>query len=191
MSETLIDQATSEDRARKPGSKAVIQLVVAVVLTTLAPFLLFLLVVPLWLLSGAFLYFTTQNMPPGTMQNLAEAAGITAGSFLYFGGAAVLCVGVQFVIFGIPTAILGWRYGRITPLSSTIAGALIGFLPSLLILPFDQSYDPNYISISTLILRSLGIIVSTGVVGAVEGYIFWLVWWFLSRHSETKKQTPG
>jgi hypothetical protein len=191
MSETLIDQATSEDRAQKPGSRMVINLVIAMLATTLGPFLVYLLFIPLWLASGALFYFGIVYVPPGTMQNLAEAAGVTATAALYLGGAAVLCVGIQFVVFGIPTAILGWRSGRITPLSSTIAGALIGFLPWLLILPFDRSYDPNYISTSTLILRSVGTIVGTGVVGAVEGYIFWLVWWFLSRHSEPKKQTSG
>jgi hypothetical protein len=187
MSETLIDQATSEDRARKPGSKAVIQLVIAVLSAALTPIPFWVLTVPLWLLFGALSY----NAPPGILQKLADTALTMATTVLYTGGPAAFCVGIQFAIFGIPTAILGWRFGRITPISSTIAGSLIGVIPSLLIIPFDQSYDPNYMSTNILILRTAETILANGALGAFEGILFWFVWWFLSRHSVPKKQASG
>ena len=187
MSETPINQGTSEDRVHVPVWKALIKLVIAVLSAALALFPVWLLIVPLWLALGALSYYA----PPGIIQNLAEAALITVSAVLFLGGAAVLGVSVQFVIFGIPTAIVGWHFGRITPLSSTIAGFLIGCLPYLLILPFDQSFGPNYPSTSQEILRVAGETLVMGALGAFDGYLFWLVWWLLSRLGVPKKQTPG
>jgi hypothetical protein len=187
MSETLIDQGTSEDHARVPAWKELIKLVIAVVSAGLALLPVWLTIVPLWLVLGALSYYAS----PGTMQNLAEAALITVSAVLYLGGAAVLGVSVQFVILGIPTAILGWRFRRITPLSSTIVGLLIGFIPRLLILPFDQSFGPNYPSTGQQILNVAGETLVMGVLGAFNGYLFWFVWWLLTRRSVPKKQTPN
>jgi hypothetical protein len=165
----------------------VIKLVIAVLSATLAPFLVCLLTLPLAMGLVALSFYGT----PGILKDLTGAAGMTSYLIDYFGIGMTLCMGVQFVILGIPTAILGWRFGRITLLSSIIAGFIIGCLPSLLILPFDQSYDLNYTSMSTVILRDAEIILGMGVLGAVEGILFWLVWWFLSRRSVPKKNAPG
>ena len=179
MSETSINHGTSVNRIHLPVWRTLINLVIAVLLATLAPFFVGLLTIPLWLVFGALAY----NAPPGILQNLAEAAVITTTSVLYLGGAATLCAGVEFVIFGIPTAILGWRLGRITWRSSIIAGFLIGCLPALLVLPFDQSFGPNYLFTITGIFTFAGETLAMGVIGAFEGLLFWLVWWVLSRRS--------
>ena len=184
MSETPINHGTSEDRVHFPVWRTLINLVIAVVSAALAFFPVWLLIIPLWLALGALSYYS----PPGILQNLAEAALITVTAVLYLGGAAVFCVGVQFAILGIPTAILGWRFGRITPLSSIIAGSLIGFIPSLLILPFDQSFGPNYPSTSQEILRVAGETLTMGALGAFEGFLFWLVWRLLSGRSVPTKR---
>ena len=70
---------------------------------TLAPFLVWLLITPLWLVLGALSYYAS----PGILKDLTEAAGIASAAALYLGGAVVIFVDVGFVIFGIPTAILG------------------------------------------------------------------------------------
>jgi hypothetical protein len=184
MSETPINHGTSEDRVHFPVWRTLINLVIAVLSATLAPFFVCLSITPLWLVFGALSYYA----PPGILQDLAEVAGITSTSVLYLGGAATLCAGLQFVVFGIPTAILGWRLGRITGRSSIIAGFLIGCLPYLLILPFDQSFGPNYPSTSQEILRVAGETLVMGVLGAFEGFLFWLVWRFLSRRSVPAKR---
>ena len=187
MSETPIDQGTSKVRVHNPVSKTVIKLVIAVLSVALTPIPFWVLTVPLWLLFGALSY----NAPPGILQKLAETAGIMMTTVLYTGGLAAFCVGIQFAIFGIPTAILGWRFGRITPISSTIAGALIGVIPSLLIMTFDQSYDPNYMSTNILIRRIVETILANGALGAFEGILFWFVWWFLSLRRAPKSKQPG
>lgn len=190
MSETPINQGTSEDRVHVPVWRTLINLVIAVLSATLAPFFVCLATVPLWLVLGALFYYA----PPGILQDLAQAALLTESSVLFLGGATTLCASVEFVIFGIPTAILGWRLGRITPRSSIIAGFLIGCLPWLLILPFDQSFGPNYPSTVQEILRAAGGTLAIGALGAFEGFLFWLVWRFLSRRSEPAKrpiQSPG
>ena len=179
MSETPINHGTSEDHVHLPVWRTLINLVIAVVSAALAFFPVWLLIIPLWLALGALSYYA----PPGILQDLAEAALTTATAVLYLGGAAAFGVGVGFVIFGIPTAILGWRLGRITWRSSIIAGFLIGCLPYLLILPFDQSFGPNYPSTSQEILRVAGETLTMGALGAFEGFLFWLVWRFLSRRS--------
>jgi hypothetical protein len=179
MSETPVNHGTSEDNIHFPVWKSLIHLVIAVMSATLAPFLVCLCATPLWLVLGALSFYA----PPGILQDLAETAGITSTAVLYFGGAATLCLSVQFVIFGIPTAILGWRLGWITPRSSILAGLLIGCLPYLLILPFDQSFDPNYLSTTQVINRVVGGTLIMGVLGAFEGFLFWLVWRFLSRRN--------
>lgn len=179
MSETPINHSTSEDRVPLPAWRALINLVIAVMFATLAPFLVCLFAVPLWLALGALSY----NAPPGILKELAEGAGITTSAVLFLGGAATLCTGMQFVIFGIPTAIVGWRLGKITPLSSILAGFLIGCLPFLLILPFDQSFGPNYPSTIQEILRVVGETIAIGALGAFEGFLFWLAWRLLSGRS--------
>ncbi|MBI5954778.1 MAG: hypothetical protein HY865_24225 [Chloroflexi bacterium] len=186
MSENPVNHGTSEDRVHFPVWRTLINLVIAVLSAALAPFPVWLIIIPLWLVLGAFSYYA----PPGILQALAEAAVITASAVLYLGGAAVLGVGVQFVVFGIPTTILGWRLGRIIPRSSIIAGFLIGCLPYLLILPFDQSFGPNYPSTSQEILRVLGTTLVMGALGAFEGFLFWLVWRVLSKGSAPTKRTP-
>jgi hypothetical protein len=182
MSETPVNHATSEDRIHVPLSRALLNLVIAVVSPTLAPFPVWLLMIPLWLVFGALSYYA----PPGILQNLAEAALITVTTVLFLGGPAAFGVGISFVIFGIPAAILGWRLGRISSRTSILAGFLIGCLPYLLILPFDQSFGPNYPSTTQEILRVAGGTLFMGVLGAFEGFLFWLVWRFLSRRNVPK-----
>jgi len=186
MSQTPVNLETSKDNAHFPVWRTLINLVIAVLSSTLAPFLVCLFMIPFWLLFGALSY----NASPGILQDLAESVGITSASVLFLGGAATLCVGVQFIILGIPTAILGWRSGWITWRSSIIAGFLIGCLPYLLILPFDQSFGPNYRSIGQEILRVAGEILARGALGAFEGFLFWLVWRLLSRHSVPIQHAP-
>lgn len=171
MSETSINQATSEDLIHVPLWRTLLHLVIAVLSPALAPFPVWLLMIPLWLGFGALSYYS----PPGILQDLAEAALITATTVLFLGGSAAFGVGISFVIFGIPAAILGWRFGWITWRSSILAGFLIGCLP-LLILPFDQSFDPNYLSTTQVIHRVVGGTLVMGVLGAFEGFLFWLVW---------------
>jgi hypothetical protein len=184
MSETPINHGTSEDIVHYPAWRMLINLVIAVLSATLAPFLVCLCIIPLWLALGALFYYA----PPGIPQGLAGAAGITSSAVLYLGGATTLCVSVQFVIIGLPTAILGWRLGRITLLSSIIAGFLIGLLPRLLMLPFDQSFGPNYPSTSQQILTVAVETVAMGALGAFEGFLFWLVWRLLSGRSVPTKR---
>lgn len=136
--------------------------------------------IPLWLVLGALMYYA----PPGILHDLAMAAGIAFSAVLIFGGVAVLFGGVLFVVLGIPTALVGWHLGRITLPSSILAGFLISFLPWLLILPFDQSFGPNYPPILAKILLAAGETLAKGALGAFEGFLFWLVWRFLSRRSE-------
>ena len=186
MSETPTNHGTSEDRVYFPTWRTLLNLVIAVLSAALALFPVWLCTIPLWLVLGALFYYT----PTGILQDLAGAAGIAAATVLYFGGVVVLFVGIGFVIFGIPIAFLGWRLGRITPRSSIIAGFLIGCLPWLLILPFDQSFGPNYPSTSQEILRVAGETLAMGALGAFEGFLFWLVWRFLSRRSAPTKR-PG
>lgn len=190
MSEPPIDHETSEDRVHVPTWRTLINLVIAVVSATLAPFPVWLLMIPLWLVLGALSYYA----PPGILQDLAEATLMTASAVLFLGGPAAFGVGIGFVIFGIPTAILGWRLERITLRSSIIASFLVGCLPYLLILPFDQSFGPNYPSTSQEYLRVAGETLVMGALGAFEGILFWLVWQFLSRRSMSTKcpgRTPG
>jgi len=97
----------------------------------------------------------------------------------YIGMGSTVCMGVEFVIFGLPTALLGWRLGRITLRSSIIAGFLIGCLPWLLSLPFDEALGSSYLSISNTIFRAGEPTVVLGVLGTFEGFLFWLVWRFL------------
>ena len=175
MSETPTNHETSEDRV--PVWRTLINLIIAVVSATLAPFPVWLLMIPLWLVLGALSYYA----PPGILQNLADASLATVSAFLFLGGPAAFGVVIGFVIFGIPTAILGWRLGWITLRSSIIVGFLVGCLPYLLILPFDQSFGPNYPSTSQEYFRVAGETLALGVLGAFEGFLFWLVWRFLSR----------
>jgi hypothetical protein len=184
MSETPVNHGTSEDLVHLPVWRALINLIIAIVATALASFLIWLLIIPLWLVFGALSYYA----PPGILQDLAEAALLTVSAVLYLCGAAALGVGIAFVILGIPTAILGWRLGWITWRSSMIAGFLIGCLPYLLILPFDQSFGPNYPSTTQEILRVAGETLVMGALGAFEGCLFWLVWRFLSRSSMQTKR---
>ena len=184
MSETPINHETSEDRV--PVWRTLINLIIAVVSATLAPFPVWLLMIPLWLVLGALSYYA----PPGILQNLADASLVTVSAVLFLGGPAAFGVVIGFVIFGIPTTILGWRLGRINLRSSIIVGFLVGCLPYLLILPFDQSFGPNYPSTSQEYLRVAGETLAMGALGAFEGFLFWLIWRFLSRHSvPTKRPT--
>jgi hypothetical protein len=182
MSETPVNHTTSEDRVHFPAWRTLINLIIAIASAALASFSVFLLTIPLWLVLGALSYYA----PPGILRDLAEAALLTVSAVLYLGGAAALGVSIAFVILGIPTAILGWRLGWITWRSSMIAGFLIGCLPYLLILPFDQSFGPNYPSTSQEILRVAGETLIMGALGAFEGFLFWLVWRFLYRSSMQK-----
>jgi hypothetical protein len=177
MSESSINHGNVEEHVHLPTWRTLINLAIAVVSPTLALIPVWLLMIPLWLALGALSYFA----PPGILQKLADAALTAVTVFLYLGGAAAFGVGISFVILGIPTAILGWRLGRITWRSSMIAGFLIGCLPYLLILPFDQSFGPNYPSTSAEILKVAGDTVTMGAFGAFEGILFWCIWRFLSR----------
>ena len=179
MSESPVDHGTSEDRVHLPAWRTIINLVIAVLTAALAPFFVCLLLIPLVLVLAALTYYA----PPGFLQGLSLAAELTSIAAYFGGGVMTLCAGTGFVIFGIPTAILGWRLGRITLRSSILAGFLIGCLPRLLILPIDQSFGPNYPSTANEILRVAGEILATGMLGAFEGFLFWIVWRFLSRYS--------
>lgn len=183
MSETPIDHETSEDRVHIPVWRTLLNLVIAVVSATLAPFPVWLFMIPLWLVLGALSYYA----PPGILQDLAEGTLITVSAVLFLGGPAAFGVGLGFIIFGIPTAILGRRLGRITLRSSILAGFLIGCLPYLLILPFDQSFGENYPSTSQEYLRVVGETLAMGALGAFEGFLFWLFWRFLSHRSVSTK----
>ena len=187
MSETPINHGTSEDRVQFPVWRAIINLVIAVLAAALAPFVVCICMVPLWLALGALMYYA----PPGILHDLAMGAGITSSAVLFLGGAALLGVSLAFVIIGIPAAIVGWGLRWITWRSSIIAGFLIGCLPYLLILPFDQSFGPNYPSTGQQILRVVGETLAMGAFGAFEGFLFWLVWRFLSRRSVPTKRAPG
>lgn len=179
MSEPPINHQTSEDQVQFPVWRTLIKLVIAAVSAALAPFVVCISMIPLWLALGVLMYYA----PPGLLHDLAMGAGITSSAVLFLGGAALFGVSLAFVIIGIPVAIVGWGLRRISWRSSIIAGFLIGCLPYLLILPFDQSFGPIYPSIGQQILRVVGGTLVMGALGAFEGLLFWIVWWFLSKGS--------
>lgn len=179
MSEPPINHRTSEDQVQFPVWRTLINLVIAVQSAALAPFVVCICMVPLWLALGALMYYA----PPGILHDLAMGAGITSSAVLFLGGAALLGVSLAFVIIGFPVAIVGWGLRWISWRSSIIAGFLIGCLPYLLILPFDQSFGPNYPSTGQQILRVVGDTLAMGTLGAFEGLFFWIVRWVLSRGS--------
>ena len=106
MSEIPSNQGTSEDSVHVPVWRTLVKLVIAVLSATLAPFLVCLFIItPFALVLVAFSY----NAPPGLLKDFIDAVGGTAWITAYFGIGSTICMGVEFVILGIPTAILGWR----------------------------------------------------------------------------------
>lgn len=183
MSETPITPETSEDRAHVPVWKTFAILVSAIMSATMAPFLVCLCTLPVVLV----LFSIIENAAPQwllTDMNFVMTATLYATS--YFGIALTFCMSIQFVVFGIPTALVGWRLGRITPRSSILAGCLVGSLPWLFALPFNSPYGLDY-PVAEKILVAVGPILIMGVLGAIEGFIFWHVWRFLSRRSVPTK----
>lgn len=184
MSEAPIHHGTSEEPVHVPDWRILLNLVIAVLVAALAPFVVCICMVPLWLALGALMYYA----PPGILHDLAMGAGIAWSAVLFLGGAGLLGVSLAFVIVGIPAAIVGWGLRWITWRSSIIAGFLIGCLPYLLILPFDQSFGPNYPSTGQQILRVVEDTIGMGALGAFEGLLFWIVWWFFSRRRVPAKR---
>jgi hypothetical protein len=181
MSETPTNNETSENSSRPPLGRALPNLVVAAITAMISPFLLCLLMLPILVV----LAWLSENELPTTLKNLIDGAGALSFMGLYFGSGLVLCIGVQFVILGIPALILGWRFGLITQLSSIGTGFVIGCLPWALLITFGTlaSFGSMYPSFNKEILGGIGAIIFMGFLGAFEGFIFWRVWQFLAQRS--------
>ncbi len=181
MSDTPLHHESSENHVRTPLWRTLINLAIAAIMATLAPFLICLLIFPLVLVLGAL----SDNALPAMLKDLINAVGTTSFITFYFGSGLILCLGVQFVILGIPTAILGWRLGLINQQSSISVGFLIGCLPWALLISFGilVSFGSNSPLSSNEILIGSAAILLMGLLGAFEGFIFWHVWQFLSNRS--------
>ena len=187
MSETSINPETSENSSPVPLGRALPNLAVAAVTAMLSPFLLCLLILPILLV----LALLSKSELPATFKNLIDGAGILSFMGLYFGSGLVLCIGVQFVILGIPALILEWRFGLITQRSSIGTGFVLGCLPWALLIMFGllASLGSKYPPSSNDFLVGMVGVLFMGFLGAFEGYIFWRVWQFLSHRSVPTQHT--
>jgi hypothetical protein len=160
-----------------------INLAISMMSATLIPFLVCIL---LFLLALVLIALSLSDSAlPAVLKKLAEAVGSTAYLTVYFGFGLTLCMGVQLFVSGIPLAIWGWRRGWINLRSSIVVGFLIGCIPWALLIPLGilLSLRSDYPVPVNQILISLGVIPVMGVLGVLEGLIFWGVWRLLSNRS--------
>jgi hypothetical protein len=173
--------------------RMIVGLISAIVVPSIAIFLLVLLV----FVSAAIYSMAIEHQRIGILKLLNEFR-VTIGTSYFISAYAIPITVPCVAVFGFPAALIGWRLKLIRRWTCVIVGFFLGSVPGGLFLWNTYSngssaangvqYWINGIPTTAGLIQFLILVLTIGLLGALGGLSFWLVWQLFDRYSAPK---PG
>jgi hypothetical protein len=193
---TIIDserqKQDSQDTLLKFVPKMILGLISATIVPVFALFIITLVAFGSYLIYSILFRQEDLGVPKllDTIRAYFVVSFAASATLLLF---VIICV----ALFGIPITLLGWRLGLIRLRTCVLTGFFLGSIPGGLFLYSafsDGSSSANGVQYwinggptSAGLFQFTILVLVLGLLGALGGYSFWLIWRLLTRREELKQ----